>query len=367
MTTKLFSALAATLMLVCGQAMADDVGQMKLMCPDAKLWGSNIINGICWSCLFPMKLMGVAQIGKGSVPPAATRKSTCKCDGNGGVPDYGYTIGMWSPSRLVELVRQPYCSPSLGGMVMRKTMRSFGTKDGTSGTTSDDSFYNYHYFAYPLYSILDLLVAPECDSDGYFDMDLMYMSELDPTWNEDELAMLTNPEVAVAANPLMQASCVAECATATFNRPVDTMWWCAGCWGGLYPFSGNEPAGDNPPRVTSLLATRAVAALHRRGLARKTVGDDALCGGQIYPMIPKSQYKMSMLFPIPEANNAVTIPTSSTSAGTGNADIDSYQWDQKCCHYIGVPTMLWGEWRNVPATGEDFVYMLWRWIDCCVR
>ena len=38
-------------------------------------------------------------------------------------------------------------------------------------------------------------------------------------------------------------------------------------------------------------------------LAHKTYGDDALCSGQIYPMIPKQQYKLSTLFPLAEANS----------------------------------------------------------------
>ena len=119
------------------------------------------------------------------------------------------------------------------------------------------------------------------------------------------------------------------------------MFWCAGCWGSLYPFTGNIPPNESPPRDSSLTATRAIAALHRRGLAQKTFGDAALCGGYIYPMIPKSQYKMSMLYPLAEAS------------GT-------------CCHPLGLSTMLWGEWRNIPAVGEDFVYLLWRYTDCCL-
>jgi conjugal transfer pilus assembly protein TraU len=193
------------------------------------------------------------------------------------------------------------------------------------------------------------------------------MSEIDPTWSEDELSIFTQPEVAVASNPLLQATCPVDCAAATFSGPVDRMWWCAGCWGNLYPFTGNVPSGGSPPRVSSLLATRALAALHRRGLAWRTTGNDVVCGGDIYPMIPKQQYRMSMMFPIPEASNALRRPTPATRGGTGNPQIDEYEWTQKCCHAIGVPTFLWGEWRNIPAVGEDFVYLLWRWTDCCVR
>lgn len=339
----------------------------EMMCPDARIWGSGLVTNICWSCLFPMRIMGVMQMGEGNVPPNASDDAFCVCDGDGGVPDVGFVLGMWSPMALIELVRKPYCSPSLAGTTIRDSFRSWGMKDGSDGGSASNQFLNFHYFSFPLYEILELLLAPECNAGGFSDFDLLYMSEIDPTWNEDELSVFTQPEVAVASNPLLQATCPVDCAAATFSGPVDRMWWCAGCWGNLYPFTGNVPSGGSPPRVSSLLATRALASLHRRGLAWRTTGNDVVCGGDIYPMMPKQQYRMSMMFPIPEASNAVRRSARATSAGTGNPQIDDYEWTQKCCHNIGVPTFLWGEWRNIPAVGEDFVYLLWRWTDCCVR
>jgi conjugal transfer pilus assembly protein TraU len=39
---------------------------------------------------------------------------------------------------------------------------------------------------------------------------------------------------------------------------------------------------------------------------------------------------------------------------------------ENCCHYIGESQFKWGEWRNRPGTGEDFVYLIWRYTDCCL-
>ena len=93
------------------------------------------------------------------------------------------------------------------------------------------------------------------------------------------------------------------------------------------------------PRNTSLLATRAFAAMHRRGLARRTMGEDALCQAQIEPFLPKSQYQLSQAYPQPEANGR---------------------------HAVGESTFAWGEHRVLPAVGEDFVHLVWRWLDCCL-
>jgi conjugal transfer pilus assembly protein TraU len=42
----------------------------------------------------------------------------------------------------------------------------------------------------------------------------------------------------------------------------DALFWCAGAWGHMYPLSGISSYGTDP-RITSLLATRATATLHR--------------------------------------------------------------------------------------------------------
>jgi conjugal transfer pilus assembly protein TraU len=192
------------------------------------------------------------------------------------------------------------------------------------------------------------------------DMDLMYTSPVDPTWNDDELAFFLNAEAAWAGTPVAQAAQIPDCLAASAGDSIEKFFWTAGCWGNLYPFTGNIDHEGSPPRDSNLIATRAVAALHRRGLARKTMGDDAMCKGDIYPMIPKSQYKWSMLYPIPEVKGDENLAPGDASASGRDVAV-------KGSHVTGESTFLWGEWRNIPAVGEDFTYLLWRWNDCCMR
>ncbi|VDB02534.1 hypothetical protein BANRA_05466 [Klebsiella pneumoniae] len=132
--------------------------------------------------------------------------------------------------------------------------------------------------------MLDLFIKQTCNADGYMDLDIMYMSELDPTWNNDELAFFTNPEAAAVANPIAAAACTADAVSSTAGKPLKQLFWCAGSWGTLYPFSGNQNGGKGVIRDSSLLSTRVLAALHRRGLAWKTMGSEAMCRGVInYP------------------------------------------------------------------------------------
>ena len=327
-------------------------------CPDANFW-QNLINDTCWDCFFPIRITGsslgnadiqynkpagsggaVSVGGNGpAFPSSATSDAFCVCADPNGVPEFGFTLGAWFPTNMFEITRMPYCSPSLGGTYLNTNMRLMGGNKNISGE-NDKGFYQYHYFSYPMMFMLDMLSEPECNPGGYFDFDIMYLSELDPTWNEDELAFFTTPEIAIFANPVAMAACAGDAASASLGYPIDSLYWCAGSWGNLYPFTGNLNVYGSPPRDTALLATRALATMHRRGLAYATVGSGNLCEASFAPMLPKSQYKMNQIYPMAEAN--------------GN-------------HWIGQTPFIWGEWRNIPATGEDFLHVLWRWTDCCLR
>src|SRR3546814_1441818 len=62
-------------------------------------------------------------------------------------------------------------------------------------------------------------------------VDIAYVTEIDPLWQDDTLTALINPEVALFANPLAQTACAADCGAATGKLPLDPLFWCAGCLG----------------------------------------------------------------------------------------------------------------------------------------
>ena len=307
-------------------------------CPDAELFSAKLLTDICWSCLFPIRIAGLS-IGGGERPAGASEAVLCACNDALGVPRPGMVVGMWEPAWIVELTRAPACSPALGGLRLPLgSRRLLGTSGQGEYDGSDTSFYNVHWYAFPLLVLLDLFFEDRCNADGMMDFDILYLSELDPTWSNSELAFFTQPEAAWLASPVAFAACLADAASATAGSPVDSLFWCAGTWGRLYPFTGIAGAYGSRPRDTSLFAARSLAALHRRGLARRTMGDGALCRAPIEPFLPKSQYRLSMFYPLPEASSA---------------------------HVIGESPFRWGEWRTLPGPGEDHLYLLWRWNDCC--
>lgn len=316
----------------------------SLSCPNAEVFGPRMFTDICWACLFPIRVAGFS-ITPGQAPDMASDLSVCLCSDNNGIYMPGIVNSMWEPARLIEVVRRPGCSMTLGGANLGfGNQRQFGTLNesatGEAISTAKNSFYNVHYYAFPIMSILELYMPKRCSPDGYSDLDIIQLSEIDPTWNNDELAFFTHPESAAVANPLAQAACAADASMGIAGQqPLESMWWCAGTWGGIYPMAGTAVPNDFG-RTTSLLAARTVGQMHRRGFAHLTMGDDTICRGMIFPTIPKTQYKLSMFYPRAETKKA---------------------------HYIGAHPITWqgGEGRSIPKVGEDALYMMFRWNDCC--
>jgi conjugal transfer pilus assembly protein TraU len=250
---------------------------------------------------------------------------------------------MWEPARMVELVRKPSCSPTLNGADLGlENGRERGSKGSVDYDKGDSAFYHAHVFAFPILLFLDFFFDGACLEGGTNlpDFDILYLSELDPTWNNDELNVFLYPESLLLANPIALAACLADVAAAEIREAIDPLFYCVGSWGHLYPVAGHHLQHSSIPRNTSLLGSRTIAQLHRLGLARRTMGDDAVCSALPEPFLPKTQYQWSVFYPVAEANGK---------------------------HPTGRSTFRWGENRMIPGIGEDFVYLLWRWQDCCQR
>ena len=337
MLQKLRKALIVTLAATGLFVASGQIAMANPGCHDAGLF-QKMITDFCWNCVLPIRVAGVPISGSGRAPEGAVNSVFCVCTDNLGVPMPGIATSMWEPSRLIEFQRVPGCSSVLGGIQLPLSRATFlGTHGEAGGSSDTHTFTHYHYYAFPIMLMMDLFVA-NCGNDHYVDLDIMFLSEVDPTWINDELAFFTNPEAAAVSNPAAILACMADAVASTAGRPIKEMFWCAGSWGGIYPFSGNITGASGIIQDTSLAKVKTLAALHRRGMAWKTMGDDAMCGGYIHPTLPKQQYKFSLFHPVPETKQA---------------------------HVMGQSTLTWGYSRTIPGIGEDPVYTIWRWNDCC--
>ncbi|MBB6193242.1 hypothetical protein FHS51_003498 [Sphingobium wenxiniae] len=192
-------------------------------------------------------------------------------------------------------------------------------------------------------SIAEGRLAPGKVTTAYLvSQNAQYMTEVDPLWQDDSLAALINPEAIIFANPLAKAACAGDCIAGTVNLPLDQLFWCAGCQGGMYPLNGNIPASIGHVQSSRLALSRFAYKMHRQALAWGTMGSAGLCKKYLMPVMRKQQYRFQMTNPIPTVNGRFA------------------------CSAIGASTMPPDAGRAYPAGGEDMGYLVWRKRNCCV-
>ena len=381
---KLLVTCGAILLVISLKGSAQTIDDVNPACPDAKIF-SKVIEQICWDCfLDSLKIWGV-----GSKPDGASSQldlPVCACFDALGVPEFGNPMGFWSPQKLNETVTTPWCSASLGGIRLQDSFTGAGYNGGSSIGEAEipGAFYQYHYFSYPIMTMVSMLLLPDCTS-GYIDFDLLYVSEIDPLWNDDILTLLLNPEAIIFSTPATYAWCAADCVMTTADNQLEEFYGCAGCDGSLYPMTGNVFPQSDPVAGTSLVTQRVLASLHRKGLAQKTIGDEAMCSTGYTPTIPRSQYKFSMLYPVAEASSDaskslatpfmgdpsnigdVNANNPDNNAGASGVTADAFA---DCCHPMGMSTSRWCTpvgGRTRPGKDTAYIYMIWNYRNCCVR
>lgn len=300
----------------------------------------NPVTDICWSCLFPMTLGGMKMVGGREDTPNPSGL-VCECPGRLPLP-VGIPVSMWEPARLVDVTRTPYCLVNMGGLQVSGNSSPQGkgaasTQGGGNVAGLKHSFYQVHWYMYPVIYWLELLVDLGCLDKS--SVDLLYLSELDPFWADDETGFIINAESVLFANPIAQAACAADCVSASTGFPIDRLFWCGGCQGSLYPFSGHIPAHVGGVQGSLLATQKMMAKLHREWLLWGTSGKEAWCGKYKMPIIKKSQYKTQMTYPIPQTDG---------------------------CMPLGRSDALWSSGKEFPYQGEDFGYLIWMKKNCCM-
>ncbi len=305
---------------------------------------ANPITDYCWSCTFPIGLAGGNTVTMGQDENTSSINTSgnpfCACTNP---PKVGMRMSFWEPARMVDVTRTPYCFVGMGGVSM-----DFGidtprhAQTGKSEAKAPSAFYHAHWYTNPLMFWLEVLLDDTCLEQGVFDV--AYITEIDPLWSDSMTTFIINPDVALWGNPIAQAACALDCVAATaFGFGRDELLWCAGCQGSMFPLNGWVGSKVGGVQASSLITARMTSKLHREMLMWAASGQDGTCGYYPQPVMMKTNYKYTMLYPIPQTKKI---------AG-------------KCCQPFGRTTALWGSGREFPVSGEDFVYQIFRKRDCC--
>lgn len=331
---------AARVALLALAAWCAAPGALAARCADGFI---DPVGDICWSCMFPLtfgdhELFGRDQEDFGGNPPDVL----CAC---GDPPRIGVSVGFWEPVRMVELVREPFCFVALGGMRLDPGIATRTATANRGGAGADDStsfgFYHAHWYVNPVLHWLQVLLDFDCIERQ--PMDLAYLTEIDPLWEDDQLAALIAPESHLVAGLAPTAACAADCVAANAGFPRPGLFWCAGCQGKLHPMNGNVGAHISGRQASALLMQRMAAKMHRQFATWSGHGGRGLCGHWFSEQLDRRSYKFSMVHPRPQTDRV----------------------GGRCCQPFGRSTAVWATGREWPITGEDFAYMLFRKRNCC--
>ncbi len=295
----------------------------------------NPITDVCWGCIFPIHISGA------NVTPEhkdlVHYKFTPFCSCAGTPPKLGIPLAFWEPTALIDVTMTPYKLTAWGGTTISKAGIKKRGAIANVGDSGRSSFYNVHYYNFPILHWLGILTDFSCLESS--EMAVSYLSEFDPFWDDDQWASVLNPEIFLFSNPLAQVACIPDCAASSAGAPMDELFWCAGCMGSLYPFVGHVPHHLGTVQASYLLVHRLLGKLHSLGMALG-FAEDNFCDKALMPRIKKTIYKTQLVQPI-----------ANTKAP---------------CQPLGKSDLFWGSGKSFPYGGEDFVYLIWTKKHCCL-
>ena len=180
---------------------------------------TNPVTEVCWSCIFPIKVAGARLSAKGVTDPATDAPAVCTC-GAGPSLRVGLNMSFWEPLRTVEIVRHPWCFPTLGGVAFEGLQAPAHGRSSSRGRVGEEggrhtAFYEAHWFHTPWLFVLEALLDTVCLEQRPWD--LAYLTELDPLWNDAVAAFVVAPESAIFSNPAAVAACAAAVTQITDN------------------------------------------------------------------------------------------------------------------------------------------------------
>jgi conjugal transfer pilus assembly protein TraU len=295
-----------------------------------------------WNNVFPITVFG-APFGGNSNPPLLYMPPICICPTYlWGTPGPGIGVTYWQPMYIQEIERSPGCLSSLGAKEILTSYKAQGSEkandDSDSGGTV--SRMNVHWYHYPVFAMLDMFGKVVCRNAAIFD--LAYVTEIDPTWHNDLWGIIFTPEANLFKTPVLQSVCAIDAIASTFGFPLDPLFWCAGTWGPLTPYTGNAQQTNSGQSSNGLIAAKFLARHSRVGAMLGTIGPQAICFAVPQPILIKSGYRFNHFWP--------TRPVVSRPL------------------YIGQSEFVWGLLppANFPVM-ESTATLIFRGTQCCIR
>lgn len=273
------------------------------------------------------------------------RFKSCVC-GQGASSKAGWSVGISEPIGVYDSVNTPWAFPCLDLKLDTRVDRPQGTSQDGGDNSGGEK--NYHFVIFPVFSVMNFLQDTFC-FERLDTLNIGTMSEVLPQARNDILANITDGGVnLLTANPIAQAACVVDCASSITGHPINSMFWCSGCWETPKTdsafVSAKQPVAEAAAHVQKL--TRL---LHRTALMTKTSNatfafttdeagsvTDSMCGERLFFERIKTQYQYNL-----------NTPTVGKAFKTGSYPLS------------------FAAFKNTLNSNDDFSMWLWRTRDYC--
>lgn len=292
----------------------------------------NPVGDPAWNEVLPIRIANVTIMdGSGYSTPDPPTTPICICPAPPPIfYRYGVPISFYEPARVAEVTKDAYYFPTWGFDIGSGTTgtEALGAATTNSAEGHQNSFYQGHWFIFPIWSVLELLTDLGCvEQSG---IDLAFMTEILPTWQDDSLAALLSPEVVLFANPIAQMACIADAVAVNIHAPLDPLFWCVGSGGSSYPLNGHVSDMNNI-QTGETVANRLIYNMGRLFLLMDT--GVWYCQAVATPIWIKSNYKLQRLRPTVQ-KIAWPVGTSAwrfqhngnPPTGSSEASADNFSW-----------------------------------------
>lgn len=287
--------------------------------------------------VFPIRLAGIELNPTGNEDSSSDTSASPICTCVDPFPRVGISLSLWEPLLIAEPTAIPFCSPTIGTEIPVNI--GFGAESFGQNETESAKFthtYQAHIIKYPIFALLGLFLDFVCLQADQ-SVDYLYLTELDPLWQNDIWAAILGPEAFLVANPIAEMACIADSITSNVGFPLDPLWWCLGSWNGAFPMTQTNK-GTTAAEAQAAITARMLMKLHRQMMLYGSVGNQGLCGLYPMPIMRKSQYGIFPIYPIPFENR---IPI-------GRSGI-----------------VLWGSGQENPLNQHVGAWMIYRKRSCC--
>lgn len=279
-------------------------------CKQQQMWNPVTAN---WNNAFPIVVAGL-KTDSGSHPfqPGRMReKPICKC-GHYSIP-VGVGMTYWQPTYVAEVVDNAGCLPAMGGKkVLSGPLASKAQSNRDEGAPDPENIshgqklrnMSVHWYNYPVFSLLEVFSTLACNTTAGFD--IADMTELDPTWSHPLLADMLHPLTFLVANIFATAACIPDAVAATAYLPINSLFWCMGSQGTLYPNAGWVPQELNGIADANFhMLGKFMQGRVQFGGMLTTIGPEATCTSMYKPVLTRDQYRFEPILPVGSNRTAI--------------------------------------------------------------